>query len=70
MEMMLVYPNKMDFPIMEDFGIAPPPVGMLQVTVRNFLSARFWFLFVFPVLPSLFPVWLVRSAQDAAAGGC
>jgi hypothetical protein len=33
MEMMLVYPNKMDFPIMEDFGIAPPPLGMLEITI-------------------------------------
>jgi hypothetical protein len=28
-----VYPNKMDFPIMEDFGVAPPPLGMLEVAV-------------------------------------
>ena len=33
MEMLIVYPNKMDFPIMEDFGIAPPPLGMLEVAV-------------------------------------
>jgi hypothetical protein len=33
MEMLIVYPNKMDFPIMEDFGVAPPPLGMLEVAV-------------------------------------
>jgi hypothetical protein len=34
MEMVIVYPNKMEFPVMEDFGIPPPPLGMLEVTVR------------------------------------
>jgi hypothetical protein len=34
MEMVIVYPNKMDFPVMEDFGVPPPPLGMLEVTVR------------------------------------
>lgn len=33
MEMLIVYPNKMDFPVMEDFGIPPPPLGMLEITV-------------------------------------
>ena len=33
MEALLVYPNKMDFPIMENFGIVPPPLGMLEVRV-------------------------------------
>lgn len=32
-ETLIVYPNKMDFPIMENFGISPPPVGMLEVKV-------------------------------------
>lgn len=32
-ETLMVYPNKMEFPIMENFGITPPPVGMLQVKI-------------------------------------
>jgi hypothetical protein len=35
MEMVIVYPNKMDFPVMEDFGVPPPPLGMLEVNVRH-----------------------------------
>ena len=33
LESMLVYPNKMDFPVMENFGKSPPPLGMIEVTV-------------------------------------
>lgn len=32
-ETLLVYPNKMNFPIMENFGVVPPPLGMLEVKV-------------------------------------
>ena len=32
---MLVYPNKMDFPVMENFGVSPPPLGMLEVTIER-----------------------------------
>ena len=32
-ETLLVYPNKMKFPIMENFGVVPPPLGMLEVKV-------------------------------------
>ena len=30
---MLIYPNQMSFPIMEDGGVPPPPQGMLTVKV-------------------------------------
>ena len=30
---MLVYPNKLEFPVMEDFGRSPLPLGMMEVTV-------------------------------------
>ena len=33
LEGMLVYPNKMDFPVMENFGVTPPPLGMLEITI-------------------------------------
>ena len=33
LEGMLVYPNKMDFPVMENFGVSPPPLGMLEITI-------------------------------------
>ncbi len=36
METIIVYPNKMEFPVMEDFGVAPPPIGMLEITVSHF----------------------------------
>uniref|UniRef100_A0A1D1ZVZ1 Extended synaptotagmin-3 n=1 Tax=Auxenochlorella protothecoides TaxID=3075 RepID=A0A1D1ZVZ1_AUXPR len=32
---MLVYPNEISVPIMENFGVPPPPQGMLHVTVVN-----------------------------------
>ena len=35
LEGMLVYPNKMDFPIMENFGVTPPPLGMLEITIER-----------------------------------
>lgn len=30
---MLVYPNSMSFPVMDAYGLPPPPLGMLRVTV-------------------------------------
>lgn len=30
---MLIYPNQMSFPIMENGGVTPPPQGMLTVKV-------------------------------------
>ena len=35
LEGMLVYPNKMDFPVMENFGVSPPPLGMLEITIER-----------------------------------
>ena len=35
MEGLLVYPNKMDFPIMENFGKPPTPLGMLEVVIKS-----------------------------------
>ena len=32
---MIVYPNKMDFPVMENFGIEPLPLGMVEVTIHR-----------------------------------
>ena len=32
---MVVYPNKMDFPVMENFGKAPLPLGMVEVTIQR-----------------------------------
>ena len=35
LEGMLVYPNKMDFPVMENFGKPPVPLGMLEVVIKS-----------------------------------
>ena len=35
LEGMVVYPNKMDFPVMENFGVSPPPLGMLEITIER-----------------------------------
>lgn len=31
---LLVLPNEMSFPIMENYGVPPPPQGMLRVKVE------------------------------------
>jgi hypothetical protein len=30
---MLVYPNEFAYPLLPNFGLSPPPVGMLKVKV-------------------------------------
>ena len=30
-----MYPNKMDFPVMENFGKPPVPMGMLEVVIKS-----------------------------------
>lgn len=41
---MLVYPNEFTVPLMENFGLPPPPLGMLKVRVRSAsgLKSSFW----------------------------
>ena len=37
---MLVYPNQLDIPLMENSGLAKPPVGMLEVTVEKAVGLK------------------------------
>lgn len=37
---MLVYPNQLDIPLMENSGLAKAPVGMLEVTVEKALGLK------------------------------
>jgi len=41
---MLVYPNEFTVPLMENFGLPPPPLGMLKVRIRSAsgLKSSFW----------------------------
>lgn len=37
---MLVYPNQLDIPLMENSGLAKPPVGMLEITVEKAIGLK------------------------------